>query len=527
MSLPKEPRQKMINMMYLVLTALLALNVSAEILNAFKTVNESIRKSNEVITEKNDLTYKSLDEKLKDQATAVNAKIWAPKAMEAKKISGDLFNYIEDLKTRLKKESGLEMKDGEESYREADLDAPTRLMDNMGEGPKLYKSLKDYKAQLLDILKPEEFASNKLLHDDVQKAKSDFEKELPLDLSIPKSQSGNARSGDDNKDWTVNYFHMTPTIAAMTILSKFQNDIKNSEAQIVDYCHKKIGEVKLIFDAFQPLVGTNATYFMPGDELDVTAGIGAYSKSSTPRVYVNGVLQPLNADGVADYKTKVSSSGSVDVRIEYNKPDGSKDELKKTIKYTVGTPSGVAVSADKMNVLYIMGNTPNPLTISGGSGSEKINATMTGGELKRIQGSSWEAYPKVPGEQTINVTINGKTTAKKFRVKYLPDPLAFVGTKKGGPISASEFKAIGGLITKLENSEFEAPFKVVSYKIGAVGGGVSQYMQYTNEGSRWTGQAESLVKRATPGTQVFFDEIRVVGPDGRNREIPGVFFSLK
>ena len=85
MSLPKEPRQKMINMMYLVLTALLALNVSAEILNAFKTVNNSITTSNGVVTDKNNLTYTAFDKALNDQQTKENAEIWAPKAKQIQK----------------------------------------------------------------------------------------------------------------------------------------------------------------------------------------------------------------------------------------------------------------------------------------------------------------------------------------------------------------------------------------------------------------------------------------------------------
>ena len=86
-------------------------------------------------------------------------------------------------------------------------------------------------------------------------------------------------------------------------------------------------------------------------------------------------------------------------------------------------------------------------------------------------------------------------------------------------MSSAEFKAIGGLITRLENSDFEAPFRVISYKLGAVGGPIPQYQLYNNEGGRWNGSAEALVKRAGPGTNVFFDEIRVIGPDGRTREI--------
>src|SRR6202023_1810156 len=115
-------------------------------------------------------------------------------------------------------------------------------------------------------------------------------------------------SGNAEKDWTTNYFHMTPSIAAMTILSKFENDVKNSESQMVDYLHKKIGEVKLVYDKFEPLIGTNSTYLMPGDELDVTAGIGAYSAAAKPVIYINGNLQTLNSDGIAEFKSKMESA---------------------------------------------------------------------------------------------------------------------------------------------------------------------------------------------------------------------------
>ena len=97
MSLPKEPRQKMINMMYLVLTALLALNVSVEVLNAFKTVNHSLENSNKVVTEKNDLTYSAFQQNLADPQTKQLASVWAPPAFKARQWAADFSNYIETL----------------------------------------------------------------------------------------------------------------------------------------------------------------------------------------------------------------------------------------------------------------------------------------------------------------------------------------------------------------------------------------------------------------------------------------------
>ena len=528
MSLPKEPRQKMINMMYLVLTALLALNVSVEVLNAFKTVNTSIEKSNGVVTQKNDQTYKSFQDALDDQKTAEKAKIWAPKAFAAQKLSKDLTGYIETLKGQLIDESNPQMKDGKKEFTEGNLDAATRIFDTKGEGPKLYKNLSDFKVNLLNLLDPSQYPElqDEKLKEELRQQKALYEKELPLDLSIPKSESGNAPTGNIPKDWTINYFHMTPTIAALTILSKFQSDIKNSEAHVVDYLHRRIGEVKVVFDKFEPLVGTNATYLMPGDELQVTAGVGAFSAAAQPKIYINGSLQPLNGEGVADYKTKVNATGTVNVKIEYTKPDGTTGTIDKAVKYTVGQPSGASVFLEKMNVLYIKED--NPVKISGGSvGREKVRVSFTNGEISHTDGDSYNVVPTTPGEGKIIVNADGKVTEFTMRVKYLPDPTGFVGAKKGGAISSAEFKAIGGLLAKLEGSEFQSAFRVVSYKLAAIGGNIPQYQEATNEGSRWAGQAAGIVQRASPGTNIFFDAIRVVGKDGRTRELPPMVFNLK
>jgi len=528
MSLPKEPRQKMINMMYLVLTALLALNVSVEVLNAFKTVNKSIEKSNGIVTDKNNMTYGSFQSELNDSRTAALAKIWSPPAMRAKQYSSDLTTYIEGLKEQLINESSPSVKEGKREFSDGNLDAATRIFDTKGEGKVLYNKLIKYRMDLLDLIDPSHYpGQSPLVLDDLKKTKADFTVRLPIDTHVPESQSGNARTGDSAKDWTINYFHMTPTIAALTILSKFQSDIKSSESQVIDYLHKQIGEVKIVFNKFEPLVGTNATYLMPGDELEVTAGVGAFSDAAKPKVYVNGSLMPTGPNGTAEYKTKVSSTGTVNVRIEYTKPDGSPDVINKEVKYTVGQPSGASVFLEKMNVLYI--GEENPVTISGGSvGAEKVSVSFSGGgNISKVQGDKYVVKPTSPGLAKIVVNSAGKVAEFPMRVKYLPDPIGFIGTHKGGAISSAEFKAIGGLIAKLEGSEFESPFKVVSYKLAAIGGNISSYQEAPNEGNRWTGNAANLVAKASPGTVIYFDAVRVVGRDNRVRELPPMVFNLK
>lgn len=508
MALPKEPRQKMINLMYLVLTALLALNVSAEILNAFKTVNMSLKNSNDMIDVKNGELFKSFQAKMKDEKTRERATLWNGKAEQAKKLADDLSAYIEDLKIRLKKESGLEMVDGAEHYREDETNAPTRIMIEAREaqGKILYDKLEAFRSQLLAI-DPE--------------IKTSFEKTLPIDLRTPETEN------KANRDWSSAYFRMTPTIAAVTILSKFQNDVKNSEAQVVDFCHRKVGEVEVIYDAFQAFAGTNSQYLMPGQELVVTAGVGAFSKKAQPSVTVDGAPVTLNADGVAEYKSNVGGPGTYTkkVKITFIKPDGTPAELIKDVPYTVGSPTGISVSADAVKVLYV--GLTNPISITGGAkGAESIQATIDQGNIVNKGNGKYDVTVTKAGSATINVTSDGKSTPFQFRVKTVPDPIAKVGQSKGGPMAVNEFKAQFGVRAELENFVFEGVrFNITAYTIVLTGAGFPQLQYRQVNGDSFDG-VRNLIENCRPGTTVTIDEIKANGPGG-TRTLPPIVFNLR
>ena len=240
----------MINMMYLVLTALLALNVSVEVLNAFKTVNHSIEKSNATLAEKNQLTYDAFKAELADSKTMNAAALWSPPATQAKALSAELTAYIDSMKELLINQSSPSMKDGKREFADGNPDAATRIFDNQGQGKILYNKLIQYRLGLLGLLDPSRYQGkvSDLVLKDLSTTKAEFAKRLPIDTRVPESEAGNVPTGDSAHDWTLNYFHMTPTIAALTILSKFQSDIKNSESQVIDYLHKQIGEVQVVFN---------------------------------------------------------------------------------------------------------------------------------------------------------------------------------------------------------------------------------------------------------------------------------------
>jgi gliding motility-associated protein GldM len=493
MALPKEPRQKMINIMYLVLTALLALNVSSEILNAFKVVDKSLLSSNKNIDAANNTLYGSLADKVADPQTREKATIWNNHAATAKKLSADFATYIEGLKKQLKEEAGLTFEAGKEKFKEDDLEAATRLFGKEGKnlGADLEKKLKEYRAAMLAI-NPEigkEFATS-----------------LAVDNAPVTGQDGEA------KEFTDAYFHMTPTVAGLTLLSKFQNNVKNSENQVVTYCHEQIGKVKVKFDKAAVLVGQSSDYVMPGQDITITAGVGAFSSQAQPRITINGG-SPTMENGVGKYTFKADGSGkkTVSISVNYVDQDGNPKSENKTVEYTVGTPGGAAVMLDKMNVFYI--GVPNPVTIGSPAGWDRTNVTMNGGSISG-NGSARTVTVSQLGPVTINVAVDGKpSTPFTFRTKRIPDPVFKVGSGKAR-VPAVEFKNQGVCRADLgDDFLFDLKFTVVSATVYFSGAGFPSTQVGTINGNSLAGVA-SLIARCGPGSSITFVNIKAQGPDG-------------
>lgn len=499
MALPKEPRQKMINVMYLVLTALLALNVSSEVLNAFRTMDKSFSNASAVIDNKTNTIFSSFESKLKDPKTSELASIWKPKADKAKQLSDELVAYIEDLKTKIKNEAG----SSGDHFNEKNTNAPTKIMVDEPNGKELLKRLTEYKNNILSI---------------DPKIEAQFKNSFPLDLSMPPVQN------KSNNTWEAAYFRRTPALAAITILSKFQSDIKNAEAQVVEYCHNQIGEVQVVYDEFQALATANSQVLYPGSEFTITAGVGAFSKNAKPSVTIDGVQVPLNENGLAEYKTVAGNPGSYTkkVNVSFVKPDGTTATLTKDIQYVVAAPTGLTVSADAVKVLYV--GLDNPISIGGGSGTNASNLKVSISQ-GTITGSNGRYIARVttPGTATITVNDGKKTTSFDFRVKTVPTPTAMVGNSRGGRMRVNDFKAQSGVRAELENFVFEGiKFTVTSYTITFAGAGYPEFMYKAVSGNSFA-PARSLIERAQPGSTITIDEIRAVGPGGPRTLAPIAF----
>jgi len=507
MALPKEPRQKMINLMYLVLTALLALNVSAEILNAFKTVNNSLTAASSTLDKKNKNIFSSFDAALNDASTHDRAVIWSPKAKQASALANQTVAYIKNLEARVLEAADYNSKDS--TFREDDLEAATRVMTDPGKaGDSLRDELAKLKIALLNL---------------DPAIKQQFQNSLPIDLTIPKTNNK-----ANQKDWAASYFYMTPSVAALTILSKFENDVKNSEAMIVDYCYQQVGAVKQVFNTYEPLVGQSSNYLMPGQELTITAGIGAYNSEARPKVTIDGVPVALNANGVAEYKTTVGASGSYtkNVVVSYfNQSTGKQDQVSYPLTYSVGSPTGASVSADAVKVFYV--GLDNPISVSGGNvGDEKVSVSMTNGSLSKTGPGKYIVRPGRAGTPAVvTVIADGKPSTFEFKVKDVPDPVAKVGVNKGGRMPVNDFKAQFGVRADLENFVFEGVrFNVTGYTIVLTGAGfpVLQFQQV--KGATFD-PVRTLIEKAKPGTTVTIDEIMVAGPGG-TRKLPPIVFNL-
>jgi gliding motility-associated protein GldM len=522
MALPREPRQKMINMMYLVLTALLAINVSAEILNAFKTVNHSINRSNELIDNKNNDDIKTFvaAEKTQNKDSVLKFENYA---RAAKLIGENASVFIDSLAKQIKMAShgsqvpvDPEYPDGIK-FADDNMDGPTRVMDNQKQGKRLLDSLIAWKLAF-EQLAPHNFTSAQ---------RDTFNKSLALKIDTPKVEN----SG--NRGWVGAHFRMVPAIAAITILDKFKNDIKSTANSIIESNLAQINATDVHLDNFEPYVSANSLYLMNGQQFSATVGVGAFSSAINPTITVDG--QPLAvSQGKGIYTTTASGSGSHTVRIHISmkKPDGSTIEKDEDVTYNVGS-STLAVSSELTKVLFR--GIDNPISVSGGGvGAEGLSVTGDNGEPHSKGNGKYIINPGDGNYEKISVTAHrpdgssANLGSETFQVKDLPNPVAYIGTSGGGRMRSAEFKANLGLRAVLENFDFLSGvnFQVTGFTIYAVGGDqIPQILQGTSTSYSFA-QVQNIISKCRPGTMVSIEDIHAVGPDHKTRKLRGISFTL-
>ncbi|MCR4558808.1 MAG: hypothetical protein K5685_01875 [Bacteroidales bacterium] len=564
----ETPRQAMIGMMYLFYTALLALNVSAEILTAFTLVDGSLRKTN-TITEgviegtqtefaKAMINNPAGTKKYNDLAVEVAAAAdKAYKEIQHYKLAlvGTLegvygendytapYSEASDAKDQ-EIEKALRDKWAADKPEAADPnlvdidDLVSKKDDNnvggeifitKGQGKVIAAGREGYKNTLIDIVNKGTDNSEAS-----QKAKQSLISSLNELLSTARMKS---ESDDiDSVDWDVSNFEHLPAAGVLTLMTKMQADVRNTESSVLSYLISQIGKTDMKFNAIRAVVSpTTSSYVLVNEPYKADVFIAAYDSAQNPDILVGG--SPLKVEkGVGKYTGNTSSVGvktfSGVIKLKNNSTGEIKEYPFKS-EYEVGQ-SSLSVSPTKMNVLYI--GVPNPLEVTAsGYNSEKLHVTISQGSVsKGTAAGAYSALVKTPGtaKVTVTATVDGQTKnlgTREFRVKRVPDPRASVTTKeawgKGGTVSKAMLAASAGVKAELENFDFDMKFQITGFKVSATIKGFVQ--DATSTGPAFTAQQKTIINQAPAGSKLYIEDIKAKGPDGSLRDLGAIVLKLK
>lgn len=548
----ETPRQKMIGMMYLVLTALLAMNVSKQILQGYLSVNESLVKSKKNLEENNQRVTKAFEATINGNA---GAKPYYEKAVEAQKQIQEVYKYIGEVRAKIVAATEPTAQQNEKIADTLNLRSMEKIDDydvpshELGisepkepqKGPHTAYELRmklnglhDKLVAMVDGMQKN--PATKLLDDDYQGIKKKIG-------SIKPTDSKRKEDGVEF-NWEMDNFYHLPLAAVYTSLNKIQNDLKNVEAEILQVFSGASGKLAIKFDHLEAKVIAPSSYIQAGQPYqadiflaasssklgagDLEVLLGADSASAT-----GGTALPIE-NGMGKYTVTTGGQGEQTYKgvIKFKKPDGTFDRYPFSATYMVAAPS-VAVEPEKMNVFYIGVENPIAVSAAGVSPTDLI-VNATGGGVTKTGGAGGKFILKFssPGECTISVSAKTKDGTKpqgppkKFRVKKIPDPVAKVGGKTGNvDMKKSELAAIGGVGAELAGFDFDAKFIVTSFELSAVVKG--QLKSIACSGNSLNSEARGIIGSAGVGSKLFVENVKAKGPDGTIRNIPGVTIKVK
>lgn len=488
-------RQKMINMMYLVLTALLALNVSAEILKSFHLVEISMDRAGMNIDKKNENTLKSIAKYHKDIPTDPTGTDAYNKSLQVQKIADDGVKYFSDLKEQLITAAG-GRKDGnpdEEVAQASNIELHANLMINQGKGAEVKAKINEIREKLLAIIPK----------DKQNLIKSDLTTEMP---------KGSTQS------WESEMFEHTPLAAVVALMSKTQNDIKNTESQILDYLKSSLTAEVMIIDQLTPqIIPVNGTNITIGNKYQAEIFLAASSSRSEATISVNGTTLK-NESGIGKYEVTATREGENKFKavITTTNSSGKKETYEKEGSFFALAPLAV-ISATKMNVVYI--GLDNPISVSvPGFAANKVDVRCEGGTLTKV-GSGGEYNLTVGGsvrEVTITAAVEGKTMGfAKYRVRQIPKPTPMLGPiEQSGSVSMGQLKAANFVLTALKDFAFEGvKFTPISWNL-VYQPRNGQARVETGSGEQLTPGAKSMLMNARPGDRIILMNIKAKGPAG-------------
>lgn len=553
----ETPRQKMIGMMYLVLTALLAMNVSKQILQGYLSVNESLVKSKDNLKENNERVTKAFEATINGNAAA---KPYYEKALEAQKEINEVYKYIGELRAVVVAETEPTAEKNEKigdtlnlrrMEKIDDYDMPTHIL--LGSEPKTpatgkhtanelkmkMNGLYDKLVAMVDGMQKN--PATKLLDDDYQGLKKKF-------ASIKPTDSKRVEDGIEF-NWEMDNFYHLPLAAVYTNMNKLQTDLKNVEAEVLQVFSGASGKLAIKFDHLEAKVIAPSSYIQAGQPY--TADIFLAASSSKLGAGDLEVLVGVDSaaaaggakgnsikieNGMGKYEVGTGGQGEQNFNgvIKFKKPDGTFDYYPFKGMYMVAAPA-VAVEPEKMNVFYI--GVDNPIIVSAaGVAPTDLIVNATGGGATKTGGAGGKFVMRFtsPGECSISVSAKTKDGTKpqgppkKFRVKKIPDPVCKLGGKPANGVmefKKVELASIGGVGADLPGFDFDVKFPVVSFVFSAnVKGNIKEF---NCSGPNLSAEAKSVLQGLGPGGKAFFENVKVKAPDGTIRTLPTASLKVK
>ena len=550
----ESPRQKMIGMMYLVLTALLALNVSKEILDALITINKGL-----------ETTMVTFDGKLAGQYGAFNASFnenqekygaaWE-QAQELRTQAKELIHHMDLIKAKTIAETeGLTM---EEVIGKNEIGKDTILGLQYVNGKDNYLS----NTNLMVGAEPDAPRDND--HEDGNNYRATVLKQKLVDYgsNLKAMAQGNAtvQSAIDSlftfpekyKDasgtttnWEALNFSDVPLAATTTLLSKLQADVRNAESDVLGYLFAGVEAASYKFTQLAPIVIPEKTYILEGDSFRAKVFLAAYDNTNLPGIDLgpegleldSGVVTlpegqtsvvKVGADGFG--RLAIPARGVGDKHwegiIKFRNPATKAEEpYKFIVEYEVAKPS-LVVSATKMNVLYR--GIENPIEVSvPGIPQDALTATISTGSLSKKPDGSYVANVKTGSEAIINVSAEIQGQKKnmgqfKFRLKSVPDPVAkFAGkTAVDNTVKKSELTASLGVIADLKDFVFDLNYPIRSFDIAVTNGADVKILSSTS--NRLTAQQKELLRETRRNQTISVENIKATAPDGTIRKLAGI-----
>ena len=563
-----SPRQRMINMMYLVLTALLALNVSKEVLDSFFEVNKGIERTTTNFFSKNAETYSAFDNASDNNPEKY--KEVRDKAYEIKQMSDELVMLIQNMKYDLVSKT-----DKGEVY----LGETWEILDEEGKliDSRVIENIKFEDLTLAQKSKKIGWLSNKSDRNTsgelfwpkgVKENRAKVLKDNILDyggflidvageneLLIKSIQSSTNVSDKKRKGkdltWEEYYFYDMPAVGALTLLSKMQSDVRNAEADVIDFLKKDIDAKSLKFTSAEGIAIPQSNFVLRGDSFRAEIFITAKNESQNPDIYVGEYEYDSVGVGayqmVGDYDTVkvVNAKGLFAKRTtsEGIKKWGGLIAMKTETgtkyypfggEYLVASKS-VVVSPVNMNVFYLEVDNPVKISVPGFAAAD-ITASMSNGNMRATKKSSGEyiARPNKKGKSTVTLfaTIEGKRTrmgAMEFRVKEVPPPKPYIGGKSSGVIEKQRMLAAGGIQAKLEDFDFKGVrYKIISYSFTTVYKG--DQVTETVKGQKFTQRINTIINNTKSGNSITVSNIMARRTDAKGtatRPLPPLVLKLK